>query len=220
MHNGGLIGISVAVAMAAVGLLAHRSIHEEPIGHERAAHRATAFDTLELNAYVDPDFGFSVATPAGWRAVVAAESDAQMAMYEPGYALAFESPRDDDDLFADYLMVEILPGSESGLFETDGSRRRATRVDGRPAWRDELRLPMTVPAPIASAIAPDAGGSTPAGAREAEVELAIYQASFAGLGFTVSLYAIGEGSRGDFMAGAFEIMLRTFRLGDEPFEVS
>ena len=220
MHSGGLIGISVAVAMAAAGVLAHRSTHEETFRPERVVQGAATLDTLELVAYVDPDFGFSMATPANWRAVVAVESDARMAMYEPGYAVAFESPRDDDDLFADYLMVEILPGSESGLFETDGSRRRMTWVDDRLAWRDELRLPMTVSVPIAPVTVPDGGGSMPAGVREAEVELAIYQASFAGLGFTVSLYAVGERSRRDLMAEAFEIMLRTFRLDVDPFEIS
>ena len=176
-----------------------------------------------LTAYVDPDFGFSVAVPAGWRAVVAAESEAQAAMHEPGYAVGFESPRERaTDVFSDYLMIEILPDDESGLFETDGSRRRAVTIDGRSAWRDELVLPASVLGPIA---VPSGEGAVSVGERARRQaggasDLIVRQASLAGLGYTIGFYAIGERSREALMGDAFETMLRTFRLVRAPFDVS
>jgi|GEM_PF-1469600 len=162
----------------------------------------TSTRLVGLDAYVDPDFGFSIAVPAGWTPVVAAETDAELAMLEPGYAVGFESPLTHDrDVFSDYLMVEIMPADDHGLFETDGRERRETRIDGRPAWRDALTLP--------------ADGTNPA-----TVDLIVRQATMSGLGFTVGLYAVGEPARLPLLEDAFEAMLRTFRLPRAPFSVS
>ena len=207
--------LPVAVAVTTVALIAST--------HERSSHGAREDDgaggagraassgghvveteerLTELDTYVDPDFGFSLAVPAGWIPVVAEESDADLDVLEPGYAIGFESPRErDGDVFSDYLMVEIMPGRDSGLFETDGSRRRETVVDGRTAWRDELT------------IAPGSGhgGGT---------ALLVRQAALSGLGYTVGLYAVGEPARRVLLEEAFEAMLRTFRLPHAPFDVS
>ena len=118
-------------------------------------------------------------------------------------------------------MVEIRPGDESGLFDTDGSLGYATRIDGRSAWRDELVLDMSAPVPTAPVSSGRADLPAPVVSGEgATVELVIRQASFSGLGFTVGLYAVGARSRRAVMGEAFEIMLRTFRLPGEPFDVS
>ena len=173
--------------------------------------------------YADPDLGFGVAVPDGWRASVVAESDAQRLMYEPGYAVGFESPREGvDDPFADYLMIEILPGDESGLFVTDGSRRRSVEIDGRRAWRDALRLsaagvPHGMSAPDGSRPAEDPGGRASA---SVAVDLLVLQAATRGLGYTVGFFAIGEPSNAVALGDAFEAMLRTFRLPRAPFDVS
>ena len=155
-----------------------------------------------LDPYVDPDFGFSVAVPSGWTPIVVPEDATAEDALEPGYAVAFESvPHEDGERFADYLMIEILPGAEAGLFETDGTRRRRALVDGRRAWRDELTLP------------PD-----PADARP--VELVVRQASLSGLGYTIGFYAIGRSTRTPLIEDAFEAMLRSFHLPWRPFAVS
>ena len=140
--------------------------------------------------------------PAGWNATVVPETDTELAMLEPGYAVAFESAREHErDVFTDYLMIEILPGDEAGLFETDGRLRRATVVDGRPAWRDALTLP-----------------ADPADARA--VDLIVRQASLSGLGYTIGFYAVAEPARAALIEDAFEAMLRTFELPRRPFDVS
>lgn len=157
---------------------------------------------VELEAYLDPDFGFELAVPRGWTAVVAAEDDASLALLEPGYAVGFESPQQHvGDVFSDYLMVEIMPGDESGAFDTDERKRRDVTIDGHTGWRDELALQADV-------------SGTPA------VDLIVQQASISGVGYTIGLYAIGEPARRAFLDDAFEVMLRTFRLPVAPFNVS
>ena len=157
---------------------------------------------LELEAYLDPVFGFELAIPDGWTPVVAAEDDASLAILEPGYAVGFESPQEHaGDVFSDYLMVEIMPGDDSGVFETDATARRVVIVDGRVGWRDELSLPAE------SAVSP-------------AVDLIVRQASISGLGFTVGLYAIGEPSRRALLDDAFEVMLRTFSMPILPYDIS
>jgi len=157
---------------------------------------------LELEAYLDPVFGFELAIPYGWTPVVVADDDVNMTMLEPGYAVGFESPQEHaGDVFSDYLMVEIMPGDDSGVFETNENARRVVTVDGRVGWRDELTLPAE-------------SDGTPA------VDLIVRQASISGLGFTIGLYAIGEPSRRALLDDAFEVMLRTFSLPVLPYDIS
>jgi len=47
---------------------------------------------------------------------------------------------DVNDVFADYLMVEILPGVQTGAFETDGRHTKVVMVDGRVAVTDQVHL--------------------------------------------------------------------------------
>lgn len=212
MQRAWLLPVSVVAATSAL-IVSARPPAPEPssdadeaygaiVGTPAPAPRPGAERLDALTAYVDPDFGFSLAVPMGWTAMVLPESDAELEMLEPGYAVAFESPLEhEDDRFVDYLMVEILPGAESGLFETDGSRRRETVVDGRHAWRDALSLP---------AAADDARA----------VDLIVRQATSSGLGYTVAFFAVGEPARRPLIDDAFEAMLRTFRLPRRPFDVS
>ncbi len=181
---------------------------------------------LDIEHYDDLDYGFSVAIPAGWRRVVSAEpeekavsnvpagvetgsiqsegvsSGADIPALEPGYAVGFESAHQhDDDQFADYILVEILPGDSSGLFAADANHRQSILIDGRPAWYDRLEIKQS------------STGLT-------DVDLVIYQAELAGVGYTVGLYAIGEHTSERIMAIAFEVMLQTFRVERPPFSVS
>lgn len=176
---------------------------------------------LDIEPYVDTDYGFSMAIPAGWRRIVTAEmsdtadsqTEAVASMQtaeagfnslwlEPGYAVGFESAQQHaDDQFADYILVEILPGDASGLFAADASRRQQVVIDGRPAAYDRLEIKQA------------SSGLT-------DVDLVIYQAELSGVGYTVGLYSIGERGSEKIMAIAFEVMLQTFRVEKPPFPIS
>jgi len=204
MQRAWLLPLAVVVVTTAI-IVSSRppAAGDRPVAMPSASgSRAGAESLLDLDAYVDPDFGFMLGVPAGWTAVPVPESDAELAMFEPGYAVGFQSPREHaTDIFTDYLMIEILPGDESGLFETDGSRRVETRVAGRRAWRDALTLPA------------DTNDA-------ANVDLVVRQAVMSGLGYTIGFYAVGEPERLGILEDAFEAMLRTFRLPRRPFDVS
>ncbi|ASJ72368.1 hypothetical protein [Granulosicoccus antarcticus] len=176
---------------------------------------------LDIEPYEDAGYGFSMAIPAGWRRIVTAEvSDAvdsqteviasmqaaeagfDSLWLEPGYAVGFESAQQHaDDQFADYILVEILPGDASGLFAADASRRKRVVIDGRPASYDRLEIKQA------------SSGLT-------DVDLVIYQAELSGVGYTVGLYSIGERGSEKIMAIAFEVMLQTFRIDNPPFSIS
>jgi hypothetical protein len=157
---------------------------------------------FNIENYDDDDYGFSVAIPTGWIKVVAAEALEKFEVLEPGYTIGFEAPtQGNDDLFADYIMIEILPGTDSGAFETDGSNRLEVSIDSRPAWVDKLNVNAAV------------YGLD-------DIELTVYQAQISGLGYTVGLYAIGEPGREETMAAAFELMVRTFSFFIEPYSTA
>ena len=155
-----------------------------------------------LIPYRDADYGFSMAVPEGWAQIYAAESDTDEEALEPGYAIGFESPRSSvDDRFADYVMVEILPGADSGAFETDGDDSRVVVVDNRVAVVDQILLTDF-----------QVSGDT--------IDLIVYQAEIVELGFTVGIFVIGEQHESDVLSDAFELTLKTFKIPDNPFDVS
>lgn len=152
--------------------------------------------------YHDEDYGFRIAVPEHWSRTYAATDDAEANALEPGYAVGFESPRSGvDDVFADYLMVEILPGAHTGGFVSDGSQTQVIMVDGRVAITDKINL----------------NGFEIGGAR---IDLVVFQAEIVELGFTVGIFAIGEQSEAAVLADAFELALKTFKVPEDPFSVS
>ena len=164
----------------------------------------------KLDSYDDEDYGFSVAVPAGWRRIIAEDSDAEsdalsgqdIPNLELGYAVGFESDRQSEtDIFADYVLIEILPGNDSGLFTTDHSNRYPVIVDRRQSWYERLEIDQA------------SSGLT-------DVDLVIYQAELRGVGYTAGFYAIGEPSNEASMAAAFKVMLKTFTMNAEPFSTS
>ncbi|NND90721.1 MAG: hypothetical protein HKN42_07630 [Granulosicoccus sp.] len=198
------------------------SVFGGPLASQEGKHGRSVELLLDIEAYEDPDYGFSVAIPTGWRKIVTAEPerDPQSAraviddtqegaaasmsleLLEPGYAVGFESVQQNrDDRFADYILIEILPGNASGLFYSDGLQRQPVTIDGRSAWYDRLEVDEA------------SSGLT-------DVDLVIYQAEFSGLGYTVGLYAIGEPEREAIMSTAFGVMLSTFKVTRAPFSVS
>ena len=166
------------------------------------AHTEFARELLvDLDTYENTDYGFSVAIPAGWSPVIA-DVDEDDVYLEPGYAIGFESNRQGkDDRFADYILVELLPGRDSGLFETDGRQRELIKVNGRTGFREQLRIDGR-----------ENGLSA--------IDLIVHQAEVQGLGYTIGFYAIGEPANEVMMRDAFDIMLRTFRLKSSPFFIS
>lgn len=195
-----LVVVGVAALIASTRSPATRdacALTTDPVAAPVATTRLRA-----LEHYLDPELGFSLAIPHGWTAVVAAETDEQLAMLEPGYAVGFESrPEHATDRYADYLMIEVLPGRDSGRFASDGRTRRETVIDGRRGWRERLEL-VAEPA------------------EAVRVELVVYQAELVGLGYTIGFYAVGEPAREALLADAFEAMLRTFSLHRPPFATS
>jgi len=156
----------------------------------------------EVFRYVDLQHHFSMAVPAGWQPIVAAEPVADEDAFEQSYAVGFSAPRESAlDQYADYLMVEILPGSVSGNFESTGEFRESISIDGRPAVRDKVRL-----------LDQDMGTSS--------IDLVVFQAHLQGIGFTVGIYAIGEQHQEPLLAEAFELMLQTLELNGSPFQFS
>ena len=161
-------------------------------------------EITNLKHYADPLYGFDAAIPASWQRIVidevVADSGEGAAMsLDTGYAVGFESLRTgEDDRYADYLMIEVLPGRGSGAFESTGKERESITIDGRPATRDRVWL---------DAVDMDEGS----------LALVVYQASLTGLGYQIDLYAIGEQHESKPLGQAFDALLETFRLREEPY---
>jgi len=193
-----LVGFSASALVTLYQAPATAMPAKSPAGQEVVSYESI----FNIENYDDDAYGFSVAIPAGWAKVVAVETIQESIVLEPGYAIGFEAPHSGaEDSFADYIMIEILPGTDSGAFETDGSNRLDVYIDTRPAWIDQLDVNAEVYG-------------------LENVDLTVYQAQISGLGFTVGLYAIGEKGRKDTMAAAFELMVRTFSFYLEPYSTA
>jgi len=152
--------------------------------------------------YEDADFGFSMAVPDGWHPIDLPASEEDFESLEPSYAVGFESPRvSTADIFADYIMVEIMPGRDTGAFETSGRHTQQVLIDGKPGVRDRLVL-----------------HDYQLGDRR--VDLIVFQAELVELGYTIGFYAIGEQHEAEMLGAAFEVLLRTIKTPSEPFSVS
>lgn len=172
---------------------------------------------LVLELYEDPAYGFALAVPVGWTRIVAAELESDVpetdiddlsavgsgdrsASLEPGYAVGFESGLSAPDGFIDYILIEILPGSRSGLFDADLQQRRQVVVDGRRAGFDRLEI-------------------TASESDAQDIDLLVLQAELSGIGYTIGLYAIGRLVNEPMLALVFEAMLQTFEVRQDPFTV-
>lgn len=169
----------------------------------QGANMAHAESTaLEIARYVDSDYGFEMAVPAGWRMVVLDDVETQTQIPELGYAVGFEAARDSEgDQFTDYILLEILPGVDSGLFEATANDQQSLILNGELIHFDKLYID---------------------GDRDhlSAVDLVIFQRELTALGYTVDFYAVGEPDNEDTLFEAFQIMLRTFKLNTAPFSLS
>lgn len=196
-----LIAVGALTASATLG--STLAANHDFIRVDAPATRTSSLPAIEkIVAYNDMDYGFQLAVPESWARIFAAEDDLESDVLEPGYAVGFESPRTEEhDMFADYLMVEILPGAHSGAFASDGTQTKVVMVDGRVAVTDKIELDGF-----------DVNG--------AEIDLIVFQAEIVELGFTVGIFAIGEKSEAAVLADAFALALKTFKVPDDPFSVS
>ncbi len=154
-----------------------------------------------LVAYHDDDYGFSMAVPEGWRKILTVEGDDEGST-DDGYAVGFESKRShDEDVFADYIMIELLPGGHTGAFETDGAHTNVVIVDGIPAITDQAWL-------------------NDFEISENEIDLVVFQAEIVEPGYTIGIYVIGEQAEAVVLEDAFTLVLKTLKLPEEPFSTS
>lgn len=168
----------------------------EGLSREREGYR---IDFIE--PYIDPEFGFQMAVPVGWRRIVLAEDNTAL-VPELGYSVGFETDQQTmDDRFADYILIEILPGTDSGLFESTADQRYSLIVDDQLVHYDKLYVDREKD-------------------QLAEVDLVIYQHELRGLGYTIDFFAIGEPANEPMLFDAFRIMLRTFKHEAVPYSLS
>lgn len=159
-----------------------------------------------LRLYDDHEYGFSLAVPEGWTKVVADESDISgsnelLATLDQGYAVGFESPQADRyDRFADYILIEVMPGVDSGLFESTLDNQEFLQVGEEQLAYDRLDIDSETDDNI-------------------DVDLVIFQRGVQALGYTLSFYAIGEPANEKNLFEAFQIMLHTYTQNEAPFEI-
>lgn len=190
----------VARGSAGIPVLPGRSGVQERHTAPRLSADGLIIDSLRH--YSDSLYGFDVAIPTGWQRIVTIEEpQADSDALDWSYAVGFESPRNDPaDRYADYVMIEVLPGTRNGTFESTGEERETTSIDGRPAIRDRVWLDSVY-------------------LQEEALGLVVYQATFSGLGYQVGLYAIGEQHEAVGLQLAFDAMLETFTLREAPYSV-
>jgi len=159
---------------------------------------------LELAWYDDPEYGFSVAVPSGWTRIIAADESAPeiddvSALLELGYAVGFESPRSSlNDRFADYILIEVMPGDDSELFVASERQRKYFSSGQEKILYDRLLINA------------DKDSAS-------DVDLVIFQRGEKAFGYTLAFYAIGEPANEQAMFEAFQIMLRTYTQNADPF---
>lgn len=155
----------------------------------------------KIVSYTDQGYGFQLAVPEHWSHLYAAVDDAKTDAIQPGYAIGFESPKSHaQDVFADYLMVEVLPGAASGAFAGDGAHTQVVMVDGKVAVTDKIEMDGF-----------DINGN--------KIDLVVFQAEIVEFGFTIGIYAIGEKREAAVLADAFELALQTFIVPEDPYSV-
>lgn len=157
------------------------------------------YDPLTFVDYEDEDFGFSMVVPKHWEKLPPLDIPEYELLDERGYSVLFESPlQNSTDNYSDYIMVEVLPGNETGAFDSDGAHRALVTVDGQTAVEDKIFL-----------------SDFPVG--DMELDLSIRQAEIAQLGYTVGLYTVGTKDNARMLEEAFRALLYSFKLPKQPY---
>jgi len=196
------IAITLWLALAVIFGLDQFERWEKRSAAQSLTDAPETYEELLFVDYDDADFGFSMVVPKDWLMLISDEQQDELDQGEPGYSVVFESPREDEsDLYSDYVMVEVLPGIETGAFDSDGDQREVVIIDGQRAVKDELVL---VDFPFG----------------DKSVDLSIRQAEIAQLGYTVGLYAIGTKDNARMLDEAFRALLYSFQLPKQPYLVT
>lgn len=204
-----LIAAILLLVLVTAGYTSWRlgAVSDEPVASD------TPFKTIDklgsisnLERYDDPDYGFSFAIPAGWRTIIAVQSEVDtvddwLDDLEPGYAVGFEAPRSgNQDRFADYILIELLPGEDFGLFDASGAQTYVFESEQESFTYHRLEIDSALDDTI-------------------DVDLVIFQRGVQALGYTLAFYAIGEPADEHLLFQAFQIMLRTFEQHKAPFVI-
>ncbi len=149
--------------------------------------------------HTDPVVRFALTLPEHWyRRVLndeALEPDNRTPQ-EQGYAVTYLSPlTSDSDPFADYVMVELLPGESSGFSSDSKTERRVIRVDGVSALRERIELPAY---PV----------------DQHRIDLVAYQTIVTQKRYTLGIYVVGQHIEAAALDALFTRIIESFRLPD------
>lgn len=125
-------------------------------------------NTTEMVGFIDPTAGFEARVPLHWsRALLNTPQDA-------GITVSFESPQSDEaDMFADYLMIDIQPGSVVEVLEEQPDERTLMSVAGESVYRERISLDQH---PVA----------------DTHIDLVAWQLTLRKPGYSIAIYVVGE----------------------------
>lgn len=122
----------------------------------------------EMVGFLDPTAGFEARVPQRWsRNLLNTPEDA-------GITVSFESPRSGEgDLFADYLMIDIQPGSVVEVLEQLPVERTEMIVAQQTVYRERIVLDNH---PVA----------------DTHLDLVAWQLTLRKPGYSIAIYVVGE----------------------------
>jgi len=188
----------VPLALAGIMLQTYPQSDSALVQHEQnlPLDFEPALPQLELTGYVDPLAGFSARVPLNWQRVqISAPSDA-------GVTVSFESPPTGlDDLFADYLMVDIQPGQRVEVLAAPSDEQILMQIAGLEVYRERIPLDHH---PVAGI----------------HLDLVVWQVTFRQPGYAVGIYAIGERREEARLERLLIEFAHSFELPAPPFLVT
>ena len=141
--------------------------------------------------HTDPIVTFELAVPLTWQRQLVVDQDELAAQNYTGYAVTYQSPlTSDDDVFSDYIMIEMLAEDKAG-FVTDGSWQAPILIDGRSATWERVALDDH-----------DVGGDS--------LDLVAYQLLREEPGFSLGIYVVGETKEEERLREIFTIVIDSF----------
>lgn len=149
--------------------------------------------------HTDPVAGFALTLPDKWFRRVLNDSPEDSGGDEQqagGYAVTYLSPlTSDDDTFADYIMVELLPGDATGFTANTRTERQNIKVDGITAIRERIEL---LEYPVA----------------DGDIDLVAYQTIVTRARYSLGIYAVGQRHESVALESLFSRVIETFKLPD------
>lgn len=170
---------------------------EEPIAS--LAPRLPVLHANDWVEYTDPVAGFQLRVPRSWtRQVLGSDDDEGV---DTGYAVTYLSPTSDNDLFADYIMVELLPQAETGFLANSSATRTVVEIDGRQAISERIILddyPFD----------------------DQTVDLLVHQLTLSGIDYSLGVYVVGEIREEQRLNAVFKSVLQSFSFSSTEWLIS